>query len=542
MVALVAIMIGFGSLAYSSLTPVAAVSPTTISVFGTQTPSTTSEADSAAVELGMRFRASTTGTVVGLKFYKGPGNDGIHIGHLWTKAGVLLAAVTFSNETAGGWQTATFDAPQAVAANTTYVVSYHTNSGHYAADYDVFTAARTNGVLTAPADLLNAPNGAFRYGAGGFPTSSWRSTNYYVDPLFQAGTVVSPTTVSTATSPIPTTMQPALTTTAGPTTTAPTTTAAPTTTTTTRPATTTTSATSVPSTTTTRLATTTTAPPITTTTTTTPPPAVFPTPQTTGWAPTGVALTPYTGPSIITTAGTVIDGKDITTCLAVKAPNVSITRSRVRCAGDFGIEQRGNAQGLLVQDVEITSDGGILDRAVLFQDGAIMRRVYVHAMQRGIAVGSNTTVESSYVGENQNGTDAHTSAIMTSGGSRHVIVRFNTLQTAPNTNASSAISFYPELWAGGANDDFLIEGNLLNSGGGYATYLGHTPSSGESPNTHFRFINNRFGTLYFPACGIYGPSASWSVDATNTWSGNTWYDLRPTTGGYTNRNGQPVPP
>ena len=113
---------------------------------------------------------------------------------------------------------------------------------------------------------------------------------------------------------------------------------------------------------------------------------------------------------------------------------------------------------------------------------------------------------------------------------------------SPNTNASSSISFYPELWAGGANDDFLIENNLLNSGGEYTVYLGHSPAYGESPNTNFRFVNNKFGTLYFPKGGNSGPVASWSNHASNTWSGNTWYDLRATSGGYVNKNGQTVNP
>ncbi len=491
---------------------------TTYSLFAAQIPATTSSSDSAAVEVGMRFRASAPGTIVGLKFYKGAGNTGTHTGHLWSRTGTLLASVTFTNETASGWQTAAFATAPVVAANTTYVISYHTDAGHYAEVTNYFTTAKTSGPLTALADGQDGASGTYRYGASGYPTTAWKASNYFVDPLYRP-TVSDPLTTVTA---------------------APTTTKAPATTTTKAPATTTTAG---PATTTTKAPTTTTTKaPATTTTTTKPGGSGFPTPTTTGWAPTGVTLTPYTGPDIITTAGTVIDGKDISVCLTIEAKNVTIKRSRVRCGGDFGIRQIDNAQGTIVQDVEITSGSTMLDRAILFTDGAVMSRVYIHGMQRGIAVGSNTTIETSYVGENQNGTDAHTSAIMTSGGTQHVIVRGNTLQTAPNTNASSAISFYPELWAGGANDDFLIDGNLLNSGGEYAVYLGHTPSAGESPNTHFRFTNNKFGTLYFPLCGMSGPVASWSVDATNTWSNNTWYDLRSTGGGYTNKNGQTVNP
>lgn len=170
----------------------------------------------------------------------------------------------------------------------------------------------------------------------------------------------------------------------------------------------------------------------------------FPTPATTG-VPADVALVPYRGPDVIGTEGTILDRQDIATCLTVRPRRVTITRSRVRCSGDFGIRQDEGAEGLVVEDVEITSGAGMVDRAIRFTNGATLRRAYVHDTQRGIAVGSNTLIESSYVGTNRNGTDAHSSVVMTSGGTRHVIVRNNTLQTVPDTNATSAISFIPSL-------------------------------------------------------------------------------------------------
>ena len=52
---------------------------------------------------------------------------------LWTSTGTLLATGTFSDETASGWQELDFSAPVAVTAGTTYVASYYTSTGHYAA-------------------------------------------------------------------------------------------------------------------------------------------------------------------------------------------------------------------------------------------------------------------------------------------------------------------------------------------------------------------------------------------------------------------------
>jgi hypothetical protein len=293
------------------------------------------------------------------------------------------------------------------------------------------------------------------------------------------------------------------------------------------------------STTTTQAPTTTAAPTTTTTvapTTTAPPPATgFPTPATTGYKRTGVTLTPYTGPSTITTAGTVIDSKSITTCLRIAAPKVTIKRSLIKCSGDYGIIQSdysGKNAGLLVEDTEITSTSQTsnVDRAVATANGATIRRVYIHGTQRGISVDNNTVVEGSYIGDNYNITDAHTTGIVSWGGVSHVVIRNNTVKA--RYNATSAISFYPEQPWGG-NDDFIIDHNLLATDGSYAAYLGG--GTGDALNTNFRFTNNHFSTEYEPLGGIYGPVVSWHPEAPGAvWSGHVWHDGP--------KAGQPDPP
>ena len=64
--------------------------------------------DSTSVELGMKFTADSSGTVTGVRFYKSAANTGTHTGSLWSATGTRLAQVTFTNESASGWQTATF--------------------------------------------------------------------------------------------------------------------------------------------------------------------------------------------------------------------------------------------------------------------------------------------------------------------------------------------------------------------------------------------------------------------------------------------------
>jgi hypothetical protein len=174
-----------GDSAYSAsakATTSAPVTSTTQSLWTTSTvPQLTSDPDSSPVELGLKFRSTQAGYITGLRFYKGAGNTGTHVAHLWSSSGQLLASATFTAETAAGWQEVTFAQPVAIAANTTYIASYYAPRGHYAADEGYFAA----GPKTSSS--LQATGSAYKYATnGGFPTSSYNNTNYWVDVLFHA--------------------------------------------------------------------------------------------------------------------------------------------------------------------------------------------------------------------------------------------------------------------------------------------------------------------------------------------------------------------
>jgi len=138
--------------------------------------------DANPVELGLKFQSSVAGNITGLRFYKGPQNTGTHVGNLWDGDGNNLATVTFSGETASGWQTMNFPSPVPIEADTMYIVSYHTN-GFYSVDRNYFVGAFTHGALTALASGSSGGNCVFLYGAGGFPQNTYEATNYWVDVL-----------------------------------------------------------------------------------------------------------------------------------------------------------------------------------------------------------------------------------------------------------------------------------------------------------------------------------------------------------------------
>ncbi len=190
-------------------TPSAGVSvnvagPSGISIWSNTTlPTDQSTADPSAVEVGVKFKSDVTGLVDGVRFYKGSLNTGTHTGELWSSSGQLLATATFTAESASGWQTVLFSTPVQIQPNTVYVASYHTNTGFYASDLNYFDGvAGNNGPLHALSNTAAGGNGVYIYSASSaFPTSTFQSTNYYVDVLFSPTGTLTPTVTSESPAP-----------------------------------------------------------------------------------------------------------------------------------------------------------------------------------------------------------------------------------------------------------------------------------------------------------------------------------------------------
>ncbi|WP_239139253.1 DUF4082 domain-containing protein, partial [Sphaerisporangium krabiense] len=165
-------------------------------------PTNTSWPDSGSVVLGVRFRSSVDGVISGIRFYKGSGNTGTHIGSLWSNTGQLLASATFTNETASGWQQVSFQNPVPITAGTTYVASYLAPTGNYAVDRPYFTTSFTNSPLTALASGTDGANGVYGYSStNAFPTQTYQTTNYWVDVVFSPGTTTAGSLWNNATVP-----------------------------------------------------------------------------------------------------------------------------------------------------------------------------------------------------------------------------------------------------------------------------------------------------------------------------------------------------
>ncbi|HEU4831058.1 MAG TPA: DUF4082 domain-containing protein, partial [Candidatus Saccharimonadales bacterium] len=146
------------------------------------------------LELGMKVIPTANGYLTALRFYKPIINpETTHIGHVWGANGVSLATVTFTNESAYGWQEAILSSPLPVVKDKVYIISYGMPTPYYQAKFNSFTQPMSSLGFTAyPAgDTRNTATGSgtgnpvYATTAGAYPSSSsLNNVDYYLDAVF----------------------------------------------------------------------------------------------------------------------------------------------------------------------------------------------------------------------------------------------------------------------------------------------------------------------------------------------------------------------
>jgi subtilase family serine protease len=136
-------------------------------------------------EVGVKFTASVAGLVTGARFYQQSYMNGyVHVGHLWTSTGTLLATATFTNKSGTGWQQVNFAAPVAIQANAVYIVSFSTGGGYFGTSTGFFTRGGvTNGSLQAISNSVSGGDGVYGR-AGAFPNVNGAGMNFWADVAF----------------------------------------------------------------------------------------------------------------------------------------------------------------------------------------------------------------------------------------------------------------------------------------------------------------------------------------------------------------------
>ena len=113
--------------------------------------------------------------------------------------------------------------------------------------------------------------------------------------------------------------------------------------------------------------------------------------------PDGVTLTNYTGPATITTPGTVIDGKKVTSCLVIEANDVTIKNSLLQSGCFFNVDSYNGNTGLKLTDVEIDGLNSSASDSAINAGGFICMRCDIHDTGDGIKAGNNAIIQDSWI-------------------------------------------------------------------------------------------------------------------------------------------------
>jgi hypothetical protein len=152
----------------------------TPAVTGLDTRDGRSGAGPWSYELGVKFTVSQPTELAAIRYYRDPAETGTHVGRLWNSSGALLTSTTFSGESGSGWQQQALATPYQLQPGETYTISVGLNA------FFVTTSQGLRDPITSgPLSLVVGNNGVFDDVAGAFPTGTWRSSNYFVDPVVQ---------------------------------------------------------------------------------------------------------------------------------------------------------------------------------------------------------------------------------------------------------------------------------------------------------------------------------------------------------------------
>jgi Bacterial TSP3 repeat len=200
--------------------------------------------------------------------------------------------------------------------------------------------------------------------------------------------------------------------------------------------------------------------------------------------PDGTVLTP-SGGMTITTAGAVIDARDITGPVVVNAPNVTIRRSRIR-SNDF-MAIRSNSTGLVVEDSEILDgpDTGQNNchNGIGFGNFTIRRSEIVGCENAADVGEGNVVFVDNYVHDLDTagpshvwGDSPHTDGIQ--GNGSNVAVLHNWIDPVPSGGGVTS-----GIIATGSSTNYRIEDNYIDGRG--ASYAIYAPRSGGGAGNLF---------------------------------------------------------
>jgi hypothetical protein len=248
-------------------------------------------------------------------------------------------------------------------------------------------------------------------------------------------------------------------------------------------------------------------------------------------------LKAVSGTVTVTKANTVVQCENISGCMKIEAPGVTVQNVKIACTSGKTGENANGTSVIYVDDgasatishVEINGMDGV--HACIWHQGTAMtaNAVNCYGIDDGIfswadtgyssTTGDHFTIENSYFHDFTTKTaNGHIDGYQTEGASNGTITHNTYLMTSDDGNSSdSAIAIWNSLKS---SSNIAVSNNLI-AGGGFAVYAEDYSPSEASPAggftvTNISFTNNVFSQHLFGCVGYYGvwfsrgnPSDGW---------------------------------
>lgn len=219
--------------------------------------------------------------------------------------------------------------------------------------------------------------------------------------------------------------------------------------------------------------------------------------------PAGTVLTPSDG-LVVGIPGAVIEGRDITGTLLIRADHITVRNTRITGAGDHVVTIADGVIGARLEDVEIDGTGQAEGANGVYGAATILR-ADIHGVENGIQPDTGSVIRDSWIHDLAAPGDPHYDGIQIDGDRSHIVIAHNTIDMS-GLRSTATVMINNNF---GPVEDVTVEDNRL-LGGGWTVHVDSrfTPS----PITKVAFTDNRIGG------GRWGHA---SVDADDpVWAGN----------------------
>jgi Ca2+-binding RTX toxin-like protein len=219
--------------------------------------------------------------------------------------------------------------------------------------------------------------------------------------------------------------------------------------------------------------------------------AVWPDATTTG-VPDGVTLLP-SGDIVVTKAGTVISGLNITGSVYIDADNVTLQNCKISSSNFAVVQIQSGSDGVTVKNCEINglNSGGT---GISGKGSFIGNDIY--GVGDGInVIGDHVLIQDNYIHDLGGTADSHFDGIQVDGNVSDLRIEHNTIINDHGQTAAVMIDDYF-----GPTSNVVVNNNLL-TGGGYTIYVtgldGHGTTNVQVTNNHIG--GGQWGETYFAA-------------------------------------------